>query len=243
MVKYPYDALMDSSKESLDRDRKLIEYSHQQTDSMLSWLIGISVTAVSLIVANFNSIKTSLKSSGKLIVLFLSLSIISGIAFRYVSYLVVIFHKRLEDFFSARFSEFQITPVDTDEDFESADFNSIIRDLKNDFNIDVPYSASLTESQQVEELPRLKRYYKEMCFYSSRQYNLAIGHLAEINAIAFKVKPEKFIAKMQKSLTGNVNIGFNIKKWYNAKGILFFISLSSFVMAVMVLCVYFLFFL
>jgi len=138
----------------------------------VTWLIGFSMTGLFLIVSNITSLKTNLKSSAKPIVIFLFLTIVLGIAYRYVAYLMMILQKRLEDYLYGVFCEWEMSPIEIDNDIENADFSFITKKLNDDFGIVIPYERILGGPTQEEELPRLKTYYKALCVYSKKQFDL-----------------------------------------------------------------------
>ena len=235
MIKNPYDVLKEFSKDKSDRDRKLIEFGYTQTDGFATWIIGFAVAALSLIISNIDSIHKNLKGALKPIAILLTLSICFGLAFRYFSYIVMILHKKLEDYFAGVFSDIDMTPIEVDKEIENATFDDIIFSLKNDFDVEIPYPGPLSEDLKNLELPRLKKHYKDLCEYSRKQFDIAINHWAEVNETAYKIDKSTYLKSVEKGLK-KPRIGFKLKVWSWVVGILYLLCLLSFMVATIIVC-------
>jgi hypothetical protein len=212
MLKNPFDALVQYAKDKLERDRKTNEFIYTQSDSLITWLVGFAFAALSLIASNIGSIKTNLHSDAKPIILSLLFTIVLGLAFRYVSYLVMIFQKSLDNYFAGIFSDFEMTPMEVDEDIKTADFNYITKRLKDDFNAEIPILKELTETQKQIELPNLINHYRKLYEHSAKQFKIGLDYIADINQIAYKIDKRVTLDQFNKELK-NPNIGYSQKKW------------------------------
>src|SRR5258708_6729434 len=237
MLTNPYDVLKEFSKGKFERDRKLMEFGYTQTDGFATWIIGFAVAALSLIISNFDSIRTNLENAYKPIVILLTLTICFGIAFRYFSYFLMILHKKLEDYFAGVFSDIDTTPIEADKDIDNATFDDIIMKLKSDFDVEIPYPGPLLEEHKNMELPRLKKHYKDLCEYSRKQFDIAINHWAEVNETAYKIKKSNYINSVERELK-SPRIGFKLKIWSWVVGLLYLFCLLSFMSAIIVVCAY-----
>jgi len=237
MLKNPYDVLKEFSKTKFERDRKLIEFGYTQTDGFATWIIGFAVAALSLIISNFDSIRKNIGNAYKPIVILLGLTICFGLAFRYFSYFIMTLQKRLEDYFAGVYSDMDMTPIEVDEDVDKTTFDDIIIRLKEDFDVETPYSSPLLEEHKNMELPRLRKHYKDLCEYSKKQFDIAINHWAEVNEIAYKIKKSTSISSFNRQLK-RPRIGFKLKIWSWVVGLLYLFCLLSFMSAVIVICIY-----
>src|ERR1700754_1894391 len=129
-MKNPYNVLHEFVKDKLERDRKTFEFIHTQTDSLITWLIGFSFTTLLLISSNIASIRTNLKSTAKPIIFFFFITVIVGLAFRYISYIMMLKQKSLDGYFDAIFKKWNMTPIAVDGDIESSSFPYIMQRLK-----------------------------------------------------------------------------------------------------------------
>ncbi|MES1223917.1 MAG: hypothetical protein ABUT20_50945 [Bacteroidota bacterium] len=240
MIKNPFDALVQYAKDKLERDRKTNEFIYTQSDSLITWLVGFAFAALSLIVSNLNSLRVNFHNDIKPVIFCLTLTIVAGLAFRYVSYLVMIFHKNLDNYFAGIFSDFEMTPIETDEDIETADFNYIAKRLKDDFNEVIPALEKLSESDKEIELPNLINHYKKLCQHSAKQLKIGLDYIADINETAYRVNKKITLDQFNKELK-KPNIGYNQKKWNRIRTWLYTLCILSFTTAVLTVSFYLLF--
>ena len=234
MLKNPYDYINDFIKEKIERDRKTNEFVHTQTDSLISWIIGFSVTGLLLIASNFDKLKLAFKNITQAITICILITIVLGIIFRFVSYLIILFQKRLENYFAGLFSPIEMTPIEVSDDIPNADFDYILRRLKDDFNEMIPFPRSLNSEEKAIELPKLIEHYKAWCDYSKKQFDIAIDHLADINETAYKIKREKTLSALKTEMI-NPKIGYNLILWNRIRGWLYFMTLISFLISIFIL--------
>jgi len=237
MLKNPFEGLVQFAKDKTERDRKTNEFIHVQTDSLITWLVGFAFAALSLIASNIASIKSNLETSAKPIIVCLFLTIIIGIAYRYVSFLVMIFQKNLDNYFVGVFGDFEITPFQIDPEIEGYNHEEIVKRIKDDFNEVISYPRELTEEEKKSELPRLINHYKLLCDHSKNIFQIGIEHIAEINETAYKIKKQQTINQFNKELK-NPRIGYNQKKWDRIRTWLYTLCLASFIVAVSIVFLY-----
>jgi hypothetical protein len=239
MKKNPFDYLVEFYKEKTDRNRKVVEYIHTQSDSLITWLIGFSFTGMLLMVSSLEKIKERKLAKATLICLFIC--IILGLIFRYVSYLMTMFQKSLDDYFHGLFSEKMMTPIYLEEDISAMDFDGIIALLKEDFDEVIPYNYELTEELKALELPRLKQHYLHLIEHSKKIFDFGITHIAEIDETAYKIKKDKSIDQVKRAFTDegfrSAKIGYNYPRWVKIRGWLYTIAIISFIVAVTLLFV------
>lgn len=236
MPQRPFEYLTDFIKEKTERNRKLTEYVHTQTDSLVTWLIGFSFTGLLLIVANLKNLRFRTPTKSIIICLFICITL--GIVFRYVSYLMTIFQKSLDDYFYGLFTD-SMTPTTLDEDIENMNYDELLFVLKNDFDETINYPIVLNEKEKADEEPRLRKHYLALLEYSKKSFEIGLNHIAEIDETAYKIKKDKTVNKL-KNLNETLKksrVGYNYKVWSMVRGILYLLCLISFLAAVSILCV------
>jgi hypothetical protein len=245
MLKNPYEVIVEIGKNSIETNRKKNEFIHTQTDSLVTWLVGFAFTALCLTVTNIEWIKTNLQNTAKPIILCFSLTIFLGLAYRYVSYLITMFQKNVEDNYLAfAYNDLEMTPIQVDDEIIVCDYDNIasnydniVKRLKIDFNENKFENLILTEEQKLIELPKLIEHYKNLCDFSKKQFDIGVELFAEINEIAYKVDKKN----ITKNLNGGLlkqNIGYNLTKWQLLRGWIYFLCILSFVIAVLIVTIY-----
>ena len=200
MRESPYKVLRDLYKGYFDRSIAILEFGHSQSDAFILWIVAFGVTAISLMVSNLQTLHDHFHGAAKPLIILLSVSICSGLAYRSLSYHMIILYKKLEDYFVARFNDADMTPIEVDPDIQVSSFEEVIRRLKEDFDADIPYPAPLTEDQKALELLRLRKYYVELCQHSRKQFDFGLEQMADIMATAFKT-PKRRINKAEHQTT------------------------------------------
>ena len=236
MLKNPFEALHQLMKDKFDRDRVMIEFAHTQSDSMVTWLIGFAITGLTLILVNIEKIQSNLENALTPISVLLCLTICLGLIYRYLSPIIVVKQKGLQDFLSGIFADFDVTPIEADPEVDKASFDDILRKLKSDFDVDTPYPFQLTEAQKASELPKLVNHYKEWCKHSKRQFDIAVNHWAEVNETVYKIPKSKTVEKFKKVITNAPQTGYNFRLWTRLNGVLYLLYILSFMAAVIVIC-------
>lgn len=168
MLKRPFEYLTSFYKEKIERDRKTVEYIHTQVDSLITWVIGFSFTGLLLLISNLNSLKG--KSPTKPIVICLFICIVLGIFFRYVSYLMTIFQKALDNYYYGLFSD-EMRPIMLDEEIDNMSFDQLLRLLKRDFDEDINYPFPLTGEFKKAEEPNLRKRYLDWIEQSKKEFD------------------------------------------------------------------------
>ncbi|MEJ0106675.1 MAG: hypothetical protein WDO19_30815 [Bacteroidota bacterium] len=231
MPKNPLDHLKDFHKDKIVRNRKIIEYIHTQTDSLVTWVIGFSFTGLLLISANTDKIKQ--KEPTWSIILFLFIAIVFGIAFRFMSYKMTLLHQRLDDYYYGRFPEIPVMPFINVHDLDSMNYDELVDLIKDDFG--KVTDETPTDEQKIERTPKLREIYLEFVAVSKSMYDLGIETIIDIDHDVYRIDKKKALAKYNKQMRRK-RIGFNIRSWTKAKNILYYTSVGSFLVAVSILC-------
>lgn len=235
MPQRPYKYLTDFYKGKIKRSNELVEYVHTQTDSFITWIIGFSFSGLLLLVSDLNNFSTRIPTKSILICLFIC--IVLGIAFRYISYLITMFQKSLDDYWYGLFYEESMYPIANDENLETMKFEDLHLLIKDDFAEDIPYTFPINDDLKKSEEPNLRNWYLSRIAISKKEFDSTIKHLAEIDETAFKIKKEKTIKAIEQGIQNNPKIGYNQALWFNIRGWLYTLCLLSFLTAVFILCI------
>ena len=241
MIIRPFKYITNYIKDKVERTRKLDEYIHSQVDSFITWVIGFSFSGLLLIASNLTIFIP--KQPTKSIIICLSFSIVFGVLFRVISFLITLLQKSLDDYFVGLLSEDVITPIFLEDDINKMEFHELLKLIKDDFGQDIYPNADpsviLPDDLKKDEEVNLRKHYLALIEHSKAEFDIAIKHVAQIDETAYKVKKEKTYAKLKniKDSLENSKIGYNQKNWYLLRLMLYLLCLLSFLTAVSILCI------
>ncbi len=239
MKRDPYSVLKEIAKEVYERDKKSLDFFFEYSDKLITWLIGFAVGGISLMVANFTTLKSSIPKSSNLIILFLSLTIIFGFLYRLTAYFYIKKNKNLEHYFSGVFSDVDMTPV-VAEDISTASIEDMLMHIKLDFG---QTPEDFKKNSQPLVLEFLKEYYLSLIDFSKKQFYIAADSLAETYELVYKIKKDISITRLEIAFglkqTKSNSIGFNAKRWSSAISYFFSSSIISFLICIIVICILF----
>lgn len=241
MILRPFKYITKYIRDKVERTRKMDDYIHSQVDSFITWIIGFSFSGILLVASNLTTFIS--KEPAKPIILCLCFSIFFGVIFRVVSFLITIFQKSLGDYFWGLLTEDNMTPIFLEDDITKMEFHELLKLIKDDFDEDIYPNAdplvTLPDDLRKSEEIKLRKHYLALIEYSRKEFDIAVNHIAEIDETAYKIKKETTIGilKNLKEAIENSKIGYNQKKWYKARFILYLSCLLSFLTAVSILCI------
>jgi hypothetical protein len=240
MPKNVVESLKELSRIKLERDQKTREFIYTQTDSLITWLVGFAFTSLALILSNMLSIKTNLRGTAKPVIFCVFFTIFLGLVFRYVSYLMMIWQRDVDNYFMGAYGELEMNPFEPDENISNASYDYIIKRLKDDFAEIMPFPKPLNEIEQQMELPKLINHYKSLYDHSKKQLNVGINRFAEIQHTAYKIDKEKTLKLFQQKGM-SPKIGFDLVRWTKIRGWLYTLCILSFLTAIFIVSIYLLF--
>jgi hypothetical protein len=162
------------------------------------------------------------------------------------------FQKSLDDYFYGLLSDEEMTPIYVEDDIEKMEFLDLLSLIKGDFdkeiypevnaNVNIPELKAylnIPEDVKKSEEVALRKHYLKLVDNSKKELDFAINHIAEIDETAYKIDKNKTLAKFKdiKKVFENAKIGYNQKRWYLIRNILYLGCLLSFMIAVSILCV------
>ena len=235
MAKRPFDFITDYYKEKIERDRKNNEFIFSQTDSLITWIIGFAFTGLLLLIGNLRTLELGNRPVTKPIILCLLVTIVLGITFRYISFLVMLFEKGLDDYYMGLFGKTEMSPIEMDEDAANADFEEILIRLKEDFDEEIIYPKTLLENEKIAELHKLKEHYRRLTEHARKNLDIVMEHIAEVEYTAHRIPKQKNTALFNKAMK-DPKIGYHAAKWSFLRSLLFSLCLLSFLAAMFIVC-------
>lgn len=237
-MKSPYDVIIETVRDNLPRSFENSKNNFSSLDKFITWIVGYSTGATVLIISNFKDLDTVFPYYLlKTILLLLCISVGSGIAFRYVLYLLQSLNQNIENYLIGAFSNEDVMGVDVDSLRNETDIKKMINALKVDFDLDYTFVlqgwASLPETEKQLIIEDVKNRHAGMADYTKKSLQLGIETVRDNFKQAYGFS-EKEIEKL---FTPN-NTG-KLKTFRRAVNYLFWISSGSFLI---VLILFFIFF-
>lgn len=238
MKKNPYEGIKEIAKVAYETDKKSLELIFDYSDKFITWLFGFSVTGISLIIANYDSL-TKFSSINWVIVL-LACTIIFGLSYRLAAYTYIVKNKNLENYFLGYFGDLDIWPVKVEEDISAFTTSQMVNMIKDDFNED-PKDYSKSEAELNPEY--LKKHYLSLIEHSKKYFYIGANSLGETYEVAYKIKKEKTVELLEmafglKESKGNL-IGYNALFWKKLMRFLFVFSVLSFLICTILITISF----
>lgn len=234
MLKTPLQLFQDHYKDQIQRDQKKNEFQYSQTDTFITWLIGFAFSGLVLIVSNLNSFKEQFDGPFKPIIVCILAVIIFGIVCRFISFLIMVWEKELDEYYAVLFTKDKIIPVEPDFDIDNADTFEMVRRLNADFGLDHNNVIYFDDAKRNEVLPKLKEIYLKQCeesrvsLYKARAY---VAHIEfETHRIPIRVNEQAF----DKAYKGETKEGYHAQRWEYARLAAFFLTLLAFVSAILI---------
>ena len=235
-MKRPYEAIKEMFFENLTQLRENQKYNFSNSEKFMIWLVGFSIGGLSLIVTHlteFNELYS--RNIIKTVLVLLTISIVSGIVYRWAFYLFQIQYQGIEFYLKGAFSNQEIMDIDADDLEEEQDIKEVVRRMKVDFGEDVSHVIEIfnqvDSNAKLFLLQDLKSYHKRTAAWAKADYDLAIGYVKDTYKNAFGISDKK-IEKMFSSTSR-----YLLKFWGSVVTIAFFISCLSFIAVIVLLTI------
>lgn len=236
-MKRPFESITETFSNSLERVRENQIINFSNSEKFMVWIVGFSISGVSIIFTNLTSInEIYCYYIIKLVLCCLCLSIISGLVYRWAFYKVQYYYQNIEFYLQGAFSNTEAMMETDPEDLsEVNDIHEIIRRLKSDYDLDYNYVLesfdNLDESNKEILRNNLKKNYKITGDAVKKEYELSMDYVQNVYANAFGITKEK----VQKSLDKNASKYFKI--YEKISTIAFIFSCSSFLFVIILLAI------
>jgi len=232
----PFDTRLRLVYETLEKTKENFIFNFNQNDKILVWIVGFSVTAISLIISKISNISETYSAYIlKTVLILLAISIISGIIYRFSALLFLKKYQSIMFFLEGAFSKEKIMPTETRELNNPDDIHEIYQKIKTDFDHDYSDIVDLYNQPQTEESKKyyvdyLKNEYKRLTEWAKNEYEYADEYMKTVYKTVLGLS-DKEINK----LFNQNNDTFYLKMWSWISVISISICLITFVSVIIIL--------
>ena len=192
----PFDTILRQAYGSLEKTEKKFIFNFNQNDKILVWIVGFSITAITLIVSKIADLnKTYDNGILRTALLLLIITVISGILYRIFALLFMTKYQSKMFFLEGAFSKEKTMPTEITDLKGINDIHEIYQKIKSDFDFDYADIIQLYNNAENQES---KEYYLE---YLKSEY-LRIGNWAK-NEYEYDMKYLKSVFKNTFGLSDN----------------------------------------
>lgn len=235
-MKRPFDIVKETFFENLDKIKENQRYNFSNSEKYMVWVVGFAIGGLSIIVTNLTEFNQTYSHCViKIILILLSISIISGIVYRWSFYMWQIQYQSIEFYLQGAFSDREIMKIEPDDLTDETDIKEVIRRIKTDFGEDVSHVLPLYNQADTSLkeylLNDLKQHYKKVGEWAKKDFEFAMKYVKNVYQNAFGLS-EKRIDKIFNSKT---SLKLKLFGWTTA--ITFFLSCLSFIAVVFILCI------
>jgi hypothetical protein len=235
MPLYTYNGTRKALKDSFINTQLWVKELLKLQDNFIAWVVGFAVSGMSLMISYFDKLPESIKTESKYIICFLAISIFFGFLWRILTFYSATKYTVIDNYLLTTLNDYEIQPLEVDEDIlKNYSYDDLCRHMIQNFN-DPFEGRPISEVKKDYSIERLRTFYKELCEFSKKQFDLAMSHYADNLEVAFKLKASKTIEKWK-----NANIGINISFWKNLMFILYILSIICFLISIFLLAIGFL---
>jgi hypothetical protein len=234
-MKRPFDTVRDLFFENLDKSLENARYNFSNSEKFMVWIVGFSIAGLSIIVTNLTKFNQDFNHCIiKTILILLSISIISGIIYRWAFYAFQTQFQSIEFYLRGAFSNPDIMETDPKDITNITDIKEVVRLLKMDFGEDDSFILELYEKEDSVGreilLKDLKEHYNKIGEWAKRDFELGLNYAKDTFKKAFGLS-EKKADKLFKQTTVSL---FNI--FCSITTIAFLLSCISFILVIIILC-------
>ena len=234
-MKRPFDTVKEMFFENFEKLKENQRYNFSNSDKYMVWVVGFAIGGLSIIVTNLTQFNQTFNHCViKAILILLSISIISGIIYRWSFYLWQIQYQSIEFYLQGAFSDKEIMETEPDDLSNETDIKEVVRRIKTDFGEDVSHILPLYNQADANLkeylLKDLKQHYKKVGEWAKKDFEFAMKYVKDVYQKAFGLS-EKRIDKMF-----NAKNSAKLKFFGWTTAIAFLISCLSFIAVVIILC-------
>lgn len=195
-MKEPFDEIIDIYSENLERVRENQLRNFENSEKFMLWIVGFSIGGLSLIISNFTSFHNHYDSKIiKIVLIFLTISVISGIIYRWAFYSFQIHYQAIEFYLKGAFSNRETMLTHRQDVSIETDFRKLVFLIKYDFGEDLKYKIeeydNANENLKQFLLNDIKNYYTIRNELAIKDYESAIKYVDDIHKKAFGLSDKK----------------------------------------------------
>jgi hypothetical protein len=164
--------LLDNTSKTLKDQRQYFYKLADQSDKIIVWLAGFSVTAIVLVIGKFDKTIKIHEDFNQVILIFSSLTIVLGLLYRIFLYVTQFLELKILSEFDLLVDILKNPPVlNTHREIKDKDtYDDIIKYIETDFNMKIDRKdISLLDPKQVIALRcSVAYYYNTLCFWDKK---------------------------------------------------------------------------
>lgn len=235
-MKRPFEHLTELSLEAVKKTAENSKFYFNQFDQILVWIVGFSITAISIIVSDFTSISGVLsKTILSLIVILFGISIIFGIIYRFAALLSMKKQHQIMFYIEAAFSKDEMINV-VEEDIISNDIYEANQKILLDFNYDYSdivnlYNEADNEQRREYLLKYLNDEHKRLSKWAKDEYDYTLKFIKSTFKNAFDIEHNR----VEKMFQGKDNDATWLKIYEFITVLSLTISVISFFLVIVIL--------
>lgn len=232
----PFDTKIRLVYETLEKTKENFIFNFNQNDKILVWIVGFSVTAITLIISKISDISENYSSCIlKTILFLLTTSIISGIIYRFSALLFLKKYQNIMFFLEGAFSQEKTMPTETQNLKNPDDIHEIYQKIKADFDHDYFDIIELYNQPQSTEsksyyVNYLKSEYERLAEWAQNEYHYADEYMKGVYKTAFGLSDKQ----INKLFSQNKD-SFYLKMWSWISVISITICLIAFISVILIL--------
>jgi len=238
MIDRPFDQIRRLFRENNQKSKELLTYVFEKSDALSLWIIGLSIGGISLIVANIVNLKKTLIASDlNNIVLFLSISVISGIVYRtlFLYWFVIQNHIGFEiDVAFTVERKMHVKSVLTGNE----SYNELLLAVEDGSGID--YSNFIPTYENADEIKKqilydsMVKHYLANIDFAIKDYEIAMDFVADTYSKAAAISKEEFWRRAISTNSGlkAKRLSYFIRGSYLIFMLSFIIALAYFIFSV-----------
>jgi hypothetical protein len=232
----PFDTRLRLVYETLEKTKENFIFNFSQNDKILVWIVGFSVTAISIIISKISDISESYSSCIlKTVLLLLTISIISGIIYRLSALLFLQKFQSIMFFLEGAFSKEKTMPTETIELKNPDDIHEIYQKIKTDFDQDYADIIELYNKPQSTEsknyyVEYLKNEYARLAEWAKNEYEYADQYMKGVYKTAFGLSDKQINKLFSKNKDS-----FYLKLWSWISIISIAVCLITFISVIIIL--------
>jgi hypothetical protein len=238
-MKRPFESVREAILEVVQNHKTHSKQLIDQVDGLMLWIVGFSISGLSLIVSDLAKFNDSFTHTHlKWVLILLSLSIISGIVFRIGCYFIQMYNHQINIFIENAFSDKEFMQIDSEDISKEENVNEVLRRLMVDFGESAEgilnaYSSLDTTNPTLNEalLNDLKNHYRRIGDWARKDYEIAIGFAKDTMQKAYGYSAEQVNTLMNEDTAAKWGL------WVKISYLSFLLSCSAFVSVVVTFCI------
>jgi hypothetical protein len=236
LMKRPFDTVRQMFLKNLSKTRENSRSNFEQLDKFMVWIVGFSIGGVSILATNLSQFTRAYNHDlVKIILILLSISIITGIIYRWSFYLFQVEYQAAEFYFESAFADEDFMQIDPDDLSEEKDYKEVVRRLKEDYGEDHSNLINIYENSDNDKrkflLSDLIRHYHKVGEWAKKDFEIAVEYAKDTYQKAFGLSAKK-IDKIF-----NSSSAFWLRVYSKVTSVAFLISCISFVAVLVLICV------